>query len=152
MPGNAKYSDAVEFGRKTVILGTSMIKGIRRKEFNSYVKNGYSKIIPFLEQQLQLNAIPSLVDETPNRVILNGWYGVNKIFVSSLICKKNNYLNEKVTRIDFLIDLIGKEKGFLFIDHRNIIIDDLWEDGLHLKEQGKAKLARNFKHFLNNSH
>ena len=26
---------------------------------------------------------------------------------------------------------------------------DLWEDGLHLIEQGKVKLARNFMHFSN---
>ena len=31
----------------------------------------------------------------------------------------------------------------------NINIDDLWEDGLHLTEQGKVKLARNFIHILN---
>ena len=47
VPGNAKYSNAVRFGRKTVILGTSMIKGIRMKEFNGYVKNGYLKLRPF---------------------------------------------------------------------------------------------------------
>ena len=49
MPGNAKYSDAVTYGRKTVILRTSMIKGIRMKEFNNYVKNRYSKLRPFPE-------------------------------------------------------------------------------------------------------
>ena len=37
VPGNAKYSDAVRYGRKSVILGTRMIKDIRMKEFNSYV-------------------------------------------------------------------------------------------------------------------
>ena len=49
VPGNAKYSDAVRYGRKTVILRTSMIKGIRMKEFNNYVKNRYSKLRPFPE-------------------------------------------------------------------------------------------------------
>ena len=159
-----------------------MIKGIRIKEFNSYVKNEYSKLRPFLGatvKQLQHYGIPSLVAETPNRVILHGGcndvsnrnaspkqiangikdlvemcrgYGVNEIFVSFLICRKKNYLNEKVTRINFLLNLICKEKGFVFIDNRNINIDDLWEDGLHLIEQGKAKLARNFIHFLNSSY
>ena len=78
-------------------------------------------------------------------------YCVNKIFMSSLICRKSNYLNEKVTRINFLLNLTSKEKGFVFIDNRNINIDDFWEDGLHLIEQGKAKLARNFIYFLNSS-
>ena len=58
------------------------------------------------------------------------WYGVNEIFVLS---RKNNYLNEKVTRINLLLNLICKEKGFVFINNRNIDMDDLWEDGLHLK-------------------
>ena len=39
-------------------------------------------------------------------------YGVIEIFVSSLICRKNNYLNEKVARINFLLNLFCKEKGF----------------------------------------
>ena len=76
-------------------------------------------------------------------------YAENEIFVSSLICRKNNYLNEKVTRINFLLNLTCKEKAFVFIDNRNINIDDLREDGLHLIEQGKAKLAGNSIHFLN---
>ena len=44
-------------------------------------------------------------------------------------------------------------KIFYFIHNRNIInIDDLWEDGLHLIEQGKAKLTRNSIHFSNSSY
>ena len=116
------------------------------------------------------------MDETPNRVILHGGcndvsnrnasaeqiandikdlaeicrgYGVNEIFASSLICRENNYLNVKVTGINFLLNLICKEKGFVFIDNRNLNIDDFWEGGLHLIEQGKVKLARTFIHFLN---
>ena len=73
-------------------------------------------------------------------------YTENEIFLSSLICRKNNYLNEKVTIINFLLNLTCKEK--VFIDNRNINIDDLREDGLHLIEQGKAKLAGNSIHFL----
>ena len=141
------------------------------KEFNSYIKNGYSNLRPFpgaTVKQLQHYAIPSLVDETPNRVTLRGGcndvskknvspeqiandikdltemcrgYGVNEIFVSFLICRKNSYLNKKVTRTNFLLNVICKEKGFVFIDNRSINIDDLWEDSSNLIEQGKAKLA-----------
>ena len=42
-----------------------------------------------------------------------------------------------------------KKKVFVFIGKRNINMDDLWEDGLHLIKQGNVKLARNFIHFLN---
>ena len=37
-------------------------------------------------------------------------YDVNKIFVSSLIYRKNNYLNKKVTRINFYAVLFVKKK------------------------------------------
>ena len=67
-------------------------------------------------------------------------YAVNEIFVSSLICRKSNYLNEKVTRTNFLLNLICEENRFVFIDNRNININNLWKDGLHLIEQGKAVL------------
>ena len=45
-----------------------MIKGIRVEEFNSYVKDGYSKLRRFpgaTVKQLQHHEIPSLVDEHP---------------------------------------------------------------------------------------
>ena len=33
IPGYTKYNEAVRFGRKGYVLGTSMLKGIRRNEF-----------------------------------------------------------------------------------------------------------------------
>ena len=33
IPGYTKYTEAVRFGRKAYVLGTSMLKGIRRNEF-----------------------------------------------------------------------------------------------------------------------
>ena len=35
VPGNTKYSDTVRNGKKTFIVGTSMVNGIRMKEVNS---------------------------------------------------------------------------------------------------------------------
>ena len=35
IPGYTKCNEAVHFGRKAYVLGTSMVKGIRRNEFNS---------------------------------------------------------------------------------------------------------------------
>ena len=45
-----------------------------------------------------------------------------------------------------------KKIDISFIDNSNIEIRDLWKDGIHLLESGKAKLAENFMYFLNNSH
>ena len=180
VPGNSTYKDTVKSGRRGLILGTSMVKGIRMREFNSYVRNGFMKLRPFpgaTTKQLAYYAVPSLVDETPDRVIIHAGcndipnrnsspeeiakeiiklaelsraYGVNDVFVSALICRANTYLNDKVTRVNFLLNIICKEKGFIFIENKNIELGDLWKDGLHLLEIGKVKLANNFIQFLNN--
>jgi hypothetical protein len=34
VPGPRKYSEVVENGPETIIFGTSMVKGLRMKEFN----------------------------------------------------------------------------------------------------------------------
>ena len=38
IPGYTKNNEAVCFGQKAYVLGTSMVKGIRRNEFNSCLK------------------------------------------------------------------------------------------------------------------
>ena len=47
VPGNTKYSDAVRNGRKTLMTGTSMVKGIRMKEVKSQLRNSFAKLRPF---------------------------------------------------------------------------------------------------------
>ena len=100
-----------------------MIKGIRIKWFNQHLKNLFPKIRSFpvaLTKQLSYCAIPTHVDETLNLLIIHGGcngvgnraateqsianniinftnkcrnYGVNELFISSIICRKNNFLN-----------------------------------------------------------
>ena len=48
IPGNTKYNEAVRFGRKAYVLGTSMVKDIRRNEFNSYLKKCNTRLRPFI--------------------------------------------------------------------------------------------------------
>ena len=43
IPGYTKYNEAVRLGRKIYVLGTSMVKGIRRNEFNSCLKKCKSR-------------------------------------------------------------------------------------------------------------
>lgn len=47
VPGNRSYKDMVSFGKKTLILVTGLIKGIRMKEFNQLLKNQFTKIRSF---------------------------------------------------------------------------------------------------------
>ena len=179
VPGNSTYKDVVKFGKKTFILGTSMVKGIRMKEFNHHLKQSIAKLRPFpgaTLKQLTHYAKPTLVDETLNRIVIHGGcndignrssseqsiaenvikladmcrqYGVNEVFVSSITCRKNDILNKKIKKVNFLLNLLCKENGFTYIDNSNIGESDLWEDGLHLLESGKVKLANNYIYSLN---
>ena len=47
VPGNSKYSDTVRNGKKTFIVGLSMVKGIRMIEVNSQLRNSFSKLRSF---------------------------------------------------------------------------------------------------------
>ena len=179
VPGNSSYKDAVKYGRKTYIIGTSMVKGIRMKEFNQNLQNSFAKLRPFpgaSTKQLQYYVMPTLTDDSPNRIVLHAGcndvgdrnstpediakkiqelamlcrsYGVNEVFISSIICRNNKALNEKVGRINFLLQLICQEHNFVYIDNSNITVDDLWKDGIHLVDSGKQKLSNNLLYFLN---
>ena len=99
------------------------------------------------------NSTPDkIAKEIADMAILSRDYGVNDIFISTMICKKGKFLNGKVKRVNFLLKHICEENGYFFIDNSNIEIRDLWKDGIHLLESGKTKLAENFTYFLNNSY
>ena len=75
VPENSKYSDTVRNGKKTFIVGTSMIKGIRMKEVNSQLRNSFAKLRSFPRatlKHLRYYIVPSLIDETPDRIIFHG--------------------------------------------------------------------------------
>ena len=75
VPGNSKYSDTVRNGKKTFIVGTSMVKGIRVKEVKSQLRNSFAKLRSLpggTLKHLSYYIVPSLIDETPDRIILHG--------------------------------------------------------------------------------
>ena len=76
-------------------------------------------------------------------------YGVNDAFISSIICRRNTFPGEKVKRVGFLFKQICQENKFIHIDSANNELEDLWQDGIHLLEYGKTKLAQNFTYFSN---
>ena len=152
------------------------------KEVNSQLRSSFAKLRSFpgaTLKHLKYYIVPSLIDETNDRIILHGGcndvnnknstpdktaneiadmailcrdYGVNDIFISAMICRRGKFLNGKVKRVNFLLKHICEENGYFFIDNSNIEIRDLWKDGIHLLESGKTKLAENFTYFLNNSY
>ena len=130
-PRNSKYSDAVRNGKKMLIAGTSMVKGIRMKEVNRQLRNSFAKVRSFpgaTLKHLKYYIVPSLIDETPERIILHGEcndannknsspektsneiadmailcrdYGVNDIYISAMICRRGKFLDGTVKRVFF---------------------------------------------------
>ena len=141
VPGNSKYSDTVLNGKKTLIVGTSKVKGIRIREVNSQLRNSFAKLRSFpgaTLKHLRYYIVPSLIDETPNRIILHGGstdvsnknstpekianeianmailccdYGVNDVFISAMICRRGKFLNGKVKSLNFLLKEICEKMG-----------------------------------------
>ena len=152
------------------------------KEVNSQLRNSFAKRRSFpgaTLKYLKYYIVAYLIDGTPDRIILRGgcndvnnknstpvkvtyeivdmWilyrdYGVNDIFRSAMICRRDKFLDGKVKRVNFLLRHIFEENGYFFIYNSSIEIRDLWKDGIHLLESGKTKLAENFIYFLNNSY
>ena len=157
--------------KKMFIASTSMVKGIRMKEVNSQLRNSFANLRSFpgaTLKHLKYYIIPSLIDETPDRIILHGGcndvnnknstpektanqiagmvilcrdYGVNDIFISAMVCRRGKFLNGKVKRVSFLLKLICEENGCFLIDNSSIEVRDLWKDGIHLLESGKTKVS-----------
>ena len=73
-PGNTDFNNAMKFGQKTYILGTSMSKGIRRKEFNSKLNKCSTRFRPFIGatlKQMETYVKPISNDDTPDVLILH---------------------------------------------------------------------------------
>ena len=79
------------------------------------------------------NSTPEkIANEIADNAILCRDYGVNYIFISAMIYRRGKFLDGKVKRVNFLLELICEENGYFFIDNSNIEIRDLWKDGIHL--------------------
>lgn len=183
VPGNTSYSEIVEKGKMTYVFGTSLIKGIRRNEFNYYLKNTHAifKSYPGATvRELKHNIQFPLHVNTPDNVILHAgcndisprrdqeklteeeianeiidmaqqcrFQGVGTVIISGLICRKGQYCNSRVDKVNELLRKLCREKSFYYIDNSRITQDHLYKDGLHLLESGKVILARNFTYYLN---
>ena len=81
-PENGTYSDAVRNGKKTFTVGTGTVKSINMKETNTQSDNSFAKRRSFpgaTLKQLKNYVVPSLIDKTPDRIILHGGFtDVNK--------------------------------------------------------------------------
>ena len=73
-PGNNNFNEVVRYGRKTYVLGTSMVKGIRRNEFNSHLRKCNTRFQQFIGatvKQMETYVQPIVCDDTPDAIILH---------------------------------------------------------------------------------
>ena len=78
--------------------------------------------------------------------------GVDNIFISSLTIQKDNQGRQKAKEINGLLEQLCIEYQFTYINNENIMIHDLWNDGIHLLNEkenedyniGSGKLRNNF--------
>ena len=77
-------------------------------------------------------------------------HGVSKVFILSILVKKNPKLNPVIRKVNDQLRELCEINGFLFIDNDIITTDHLWRDGIHLQDIGTNVLSRNFYQVLNN--
>ena len=155
-----------------------MVKGIRRNEFNSYLKKYNTRFKPFIGatvKQMETYVKLLIQDDTLDVVILHigcndisnknmsandieqgiiniGRYcreHVNNVTKSSLICRSQKHLQHRANTVNTMLMNRCKNYGLGYIDNSNIEEGFLAQDGLHLNEIGKSCLANNFINFIN---
>lgn len=70
---NTSYKDLVKYGAKMAIVGTSIVKGLRMKEFTKNLENSFIKLWPLpvvLLKQSALYIVSTLVDNVLNHVVI----------------------------------------------------------------------------------
>ena len=77
-------------------------------------------------------------------------YGVNDIFISSVLVKRSPKLNAMLRRANELFCDLWRANGFGFMCNDMITTQHLWNDGIHLQDLGANILSSNFINFVNN--
>ena len=141
-----------------------MIKGIPTKEFNSKLNKcstWFRRFTGVTLKQMETYVKPILNDDTPDVLILHiGWNDignkqltkneivewivqidrqceesdVNDVFISSLICRPQKRLNDKVINVNNILKRVCKLNGLGFIDNTIICVENWFEDGLLLND------------------
>ena len=69
------------------------------------------------------------------------------MIISSLICRAQKQINDKMMAVNNILKRVCKLNGLEFIDNSNIYAENLFEDDLHLNDDGKIFWAINFIRF-----
>ena len=95
-------------------------------------------------------------EEIEKEIISIGPYcrdkGVNEIVISGVICRKGQYHNSRVLKVNDYLQKFCFGKRFYIINNSKIKRDNLFKYDLHLLESSKVILANNFIFYLNSIH
>ena len=141
VPVNSDYDSIIKNGRKVPVAGDSHIKRIRRNDFNKELKNGKAMFRSFSganTKQLGHYILPRLMDDKPDAAIIHVGTNdilnnanheeiacniikiglncknssVNDVAISSVLVKKNPYLNPLIRRVNDLLRDLCSVNGF----------------------------------------
>ena len=176
LPGNANYADIAKQGKKTGLIGDSIIKRINMREFNDYLEKGVAIKRSFPgATAIQINYYfeELLNEEKSDRIIINVGsnnicnqeqsekelfeeimeivrnchsYVINNIFVSCLTPSPDH--QPQINVLNNLIRENATSFKSILIDNSDIEERHLWKDKLHLNNHGIINLARNFLYSL----
>ena len=68
-------------------------------------------------------------------------YNIGKIFISALLLLKRTKVN--ILQNNEALKYLCSWNNFIFVERKNTGFDDLWVDGIHLLNSGKAMLGSN---------
>ena len=180
VPRNNTYSGIIKHGPKICVVGDSHIKRIKRNDFNKELRHDKAFFRSFSganAKQLRYYNIPTLFDDKPNAIVIHVSTndilnhanhedialsiinirldcknnGVNEVFISSVLVKKNPNLTAIVCRVNDMLRNLCEKNGFSFICNDVITTNYLRKDGVHLQDMGTHILRNHFLKFLNNS-
>ena len=178
IPGNSSYANVTRNGKKTLLIGASIVRSINIYEFNRHLETGNAIKRSYggsTTTDLHWHITPSLIDEKPDVVVLN--IGTNNLTkkrqqTEEEICQdifkiadkcRSHGVNEifissltirpsfgpKVDKINDILRRNADKHKYSYIDNSNITREHLARDGLHLNREGTTLLAKNFLFYLN---
>ena len=178
IPGNSSYANVTEKGKKTLIIGASIVRNIDIVEFNHHLERGNAIKRSYggsTTADMHWHITPTLIEEKPDRVVLN--IGTNNLTkkrhqTEEEICQDIFNIAEKcrsygvnevyisgltlrpsfASKVEKINDILRRNSGlknYTFIDNTNITRSHLARDNLHLNRQGTILLANIFLFNLN---
>ena len=175
-PGNSSYADINKRGKKICLLGSSIIQRIKMYDFNGQLHDGKAIKRSFsgcTAKRMKYYVTEVLEEERPDTIILqiggndlsnpnktekdilqeiinlvnmcrNG--GVNDIIVSAITTRPA--FQTKLEEVNRLLKVNAGTHNYIFADNSNIHRNHLWNDKIHLNNEGLTLLTNNYLDIL----